>query len=385
MMKKPIKIAFDASPLLVNKTGVAFYIERLMTQLAERFPGDVELIGFYYNFLGKRSSSHFPKAKNIRYRPVRIIPSKVVYQLRRFGIEIPLELLVKEKVDFVLFGNFLGYPSIFKVPAAPVVHDLTYIDIPEYVAAKNRHDLTKFVPQQIKRSRFVVTVSEFSKKKIVEQYNVRPGDVLVTPIPPAKPQVLSEVERIAQIKDLGINKPFILFLSTIEPRKNLISLIDAYAQLSSSIRERYTLVVTGRIGWNCDAEVARLKLAVEEGLDVIHLGYVSNKAREALFQSATLYTSSSSYEGFGMPILEAMSYGRPCAVSDIAVFHEVAQESVRYFDHTSPKSIAQTLDTILSDTALQQSLSKASLQQVQRFKWADVADALYRKITENIR
>jgi glycosyltransferase involved in cell wall biosynthesis len=257
--KKPIKIAFDASSLLVNKTGVAFYIERIMKQLALRYPDDVELICFYYNFLGRRDTDHFPKLPNVRYRPIRFIPSKVIYQLRRFGIEIPLELLVKERVDFVLFGNFLGYPSIFKVPAAPVVHDLTYLDLPEYVAVKNRNDLTRFVPQQIKRSKFVVTVSEFSKKKIIQNYNVAPDSVLVTPIPPEEPQKFPEAERATQIKKLGISKPFILFLSTIEPRKNLVNLIDAYAKLPDDLRQKYTLVVTGRIGWNCDPEIARLK------------------------------------------------------------------------------------------------------------------------------
>jgi len=381
---KPIKIAFDASPLLVNKTGVAFYIERMMVQLAERHP-DVELVGFYYNFLGKSSTDHFPKLPNVRYRPIRFIPSKIIYQLRRWHIEIPLELLVKEKIDFVLFGNFLGYPSLRKTPAAPVIHDLTYLDIPEYVSAKNRSDLTRFVPQQISRSKFVVTVSQFSKKKIVQNYKVTDDNVLVTPIPPQPAQTLAEPERAKQIAALGITKPFILFLSTIEPRKNLINLIDAYAALPKELRDQYSLVVTGRIGWNCDAEVAKLKQAPADGLDVIHLGYVSDEAREALFQSAILYVNPSNYEGFGMPILEAMTYSRPCAISNIEVFKEVAGDSVRYFDQTNIQNIAQTIQDILTSPKLQQELGKASLAQTERFSWSEVADALYDKIVNSLR
>ncbi len=383
-MKKPIKIAFDASPLLVNKTGVAYYIERLITQLAERYPEDIELVGFYYNFLGRRNTGHFPHAKNIRYRPVRFIPSKVIYQLRRFGIEIPLELLTKERADFVLFGNFLGYPSLYKTPAAPVVHDLTYIDIPEYVAVKNRNDLTRFIPQQIKRSKFVITVSEFSKKKIEQQYHMGHDEVLVTPIPPEKPQLLPKSEIDKQLETLGITKPFMLFLSTIEPRKNLVSLIDAYAQLPSALRKQYSLVVAGRTGWNCQAEIDKISQARTEGLDVVHLGYITDEARAALYQSATIYVSPSSYEGFGMPILEAMSYGCPCAISDIAVFHEVAGEAARYFDPTSIPSICKVLSSILENDKLQKELHASAKKQVAKFNWDEVADSVFEKIARTL-
>lgn len=383
-MKKPIKIVFDASPLLVNKTGVAYYIERTISQLAARYPNDVELVGFYYNFLGRRSANHFPQAKNIRYRPVRFIPSKVIYQLRRFGIEIPLEVLTKERADFALFGNFLGYPSLYKTPAAPVVHDLTYLDIPEYVAAKNRSDLTRFIPQQIKRSKFVVTVSAFSKKKIEQYYRLGPDKVLVTPIPPPQAMWLNKAVVSDQLAQLNITKPFILFLSTIEPRKNLVNLIDAYAKLPAKLRTQYSLVIAGRTGWNCDAEITALSQAKANGLDIIHVGYISDDAKAVLYQSATLYVNSSSYEGFGMPILEAMSYGCPCALSDIEVFHEVAGHSARYFNHQSAQSISQTLQVILTDAKLQKELHTAGERQVKRFDWAEVADSIYKKITQTL-
>jgi glycosyltransferase involved in cell wall biosynthesis len=381
---KPIKVAFDVSPLVINKTGVAFYIERMMTHFAEQHP-DVEVIGFYWNFLGRRDTKHFPKAPNIRYRPITFIPSKIIYQLRRWNIEIPLELLVKEKIDFVLYANFLSYPSLYKVPSAPVIHDLTFVDIPEYVSAKNGSDLRRFVPVAIKRSKFVVTVSEFSKKRIMQHYDVPADRVLTTPIPPEAAIMLPEQERAKHIEKLGITKPFILFLSTIEPRKNLVSLIDAYAKLPATLRNAYTLVVVGRVGWNCDAEIAKLEQAPKDGLDVLRLGYVSDEDREALFQSTSLYINPSNYEGFGMPILEAMTYGRPCAISNIDVFKEVAGESARYFNQKDPKDIASTIESILADPKLQKTMSKASLDQLKQFSWTKVADALYDKIVQAIK
>jgi glycosyltransferase involved in cell wall biosynthesis len=384
MIKRPLKIVFDASPLLVNKTGVAYYTERLISQLARQYPDEVELVGFYYNFLGRRPTDHFPKAANIRYRPVSFIPSKVIYQLRRFGIEIPLEFLSKERADFVLFTNFLGYPSLFRSPAAPVVHDLTYLDLPEYVSAKNRSDLTRFVPQQIKRSALVVTVSEFSKEKIVKNYGVDAANVVVTPIPPDTSRVYGQAKQQEILHKSGITKPFILFLSTIEPRKNLVGLIDAYESLPEAIRGTHSLVVAGRTGWNCEAEIKRLKQASADGLDVIHLGYTDDDTKWTLFQTTDLYVSASRYEGFGMPVLEAMSYGAPCAVSDIQVFHEVAGDAGVYFDHTKTDDIARAITSVITDEKLRDAMRIKSKTRAQSFKWDTVAASLFKAIEQHL-
>ena len=381
-MPKRTKVVFDASPLLVNKTGVAYYIERLIEQAAKRYP-DIEFVGFYYNFLGRRSTKHFPKAPNIRYRAVRFIPSKVVYQLRRWGVSPPLELLTKERADFALFGNFWGYPSLYRTPAAPVIHDLTYLDLPEYVADKNRKDLTRLVPKQIKRSDFVITVSEFSKQKIADIYKVTADNILVTPIPPSSPAHYPKSECQKELKQLGITKPFILFLSTIEPRKNLTNLIDAYEQLPEKLRTAYQLVVVGRVGWNCERELARIEKAKKDGLDVVYAGYVTDQAKAALYQSAALYTNTSHYEGFGMPVLEAMSYGVPCAVSDIPVFHEVAGNTARYFKQADPADICKTFVGMLDKNTLSK-LGTQSKQRATSFRWDTIAESVVARIKQSV-
>jgi len=376
-MRKPIKIVFDASPLLVNKTGVAYYIERLVSQIAQKYPQDVELIGYYFNFLGKRSSAHFPLAPNIRYHGIYFLPSKVLYQLRRWNIELPVEFLSHTKADFILFPNFLGWPSLFRTPTAPVIHDLTYLDLPQYVAAKNRSDLERFVPKQINRSDFVITVSEFSKREIAQKYQVAHDDILVTPIPPGPPVVYDQETRRDVLDKHGITQPFIVTVGTIEPRKNIIKLLSAYTQLPESVRNKYALVVAGRVGWNCEAEIAEIAKVTKKGYSVIHVGYVDDQAREILYQSASLFVSASHYEGFGMPILEAMRYGVPCAISDIPVFHEVAGSSADYFDQERPSVIAAHLEGLLTDDALLKHLGEEARKQAQTFNWGSVAEAVY--------
>lgn len=380
---KKIKIVFDASPMLVNRTGVGYYTERLIRELARAYP-HIQLIGFYYNFLGKRSASHFPQAPNIIYKGIHFLPSKVTYQLRRWHIEFPVELLSGTKADFILYPNFLGYPSIFRTPAAPVIHDLTYKDLPEYVAAKNQKDLERLVPKEIKRSDFLITVSQFSKENIVATYHIDPSDIMVTTIPPVKP-VMHDVQTSTNtLKTLGINQKFILTLGTIEPRKNIIKLLSAYTQLPQSIRDEYALVVAGRIGWNCEAEVAELAKVTRKGYKVHHLGYVSDADREVLYQSASLFVTASHYEGFGMPILEAMNYGTPCAVSDIPVFHEVGGDNAIYFNQDKPSVIAGRLESILSSQELLDEYGERAKIQAAKFSWDDVAKRIFEKIVQTI-
>lgn len=384
-MKKPIRIAFDASPMLVNRTGIANYIEQLACALADTYPRDAQLTGFYYNFLGRRSASHLPTRPNLSYRPVTVIPSKVVYQLRRWGIELPVEILAKSKSDFLLFGNFLGYPSLFGTPAASVVHDLTYLDLPEYVAAKNRSDLTRFVPKQIKRSAFTVTVSEFSKQKIAHTYQVDPAQVLVTPIPPSPPLTLDNALVEQTLAKLAITKPYLLFVGTIEPRKNVLALVDAFLQLPEAVRTQHQLVIAGRMGWHCEQEKTRLaQLHDDPSSGIRYLGFIDDETRGVLYSRATLFATASHYEGFGMPVLEAMSYSLPCAVSDIPVFHEVAENNALYFDHTSVKNIAQTLEHALTDQKLLQELATRGKQQAGKYQWQDIAVALMERIKRTI-
>jgi glycosyltransferase involved in cell wall biosynthesis len=375
-----IKIIFDATPMVVNKTGVAYYTERVATQLAANYPDDVELVGFYYNFLGRRDASHLPRAHNLRYTGASLIPSKIIFQLRRWGIEVPIEFLTLQKADFILYANFLSHPSLFKTPSAPVVHDLTYLDLPDYVSPKLRRDLTRFIPKAIKRSAFVVTVSEFSKRGISKAYGVPAKDILVTPIPPAAPRLFPASKNKQLLDKAGITKPYILFLGTIEPRKNVIGLIEAYKLLPQRLRDTYGLVLAGRAERFAQKEVAAVLEARVAGYDVTHLGYVDEDTRDSLLQSAVLFAHASNYEGFGMPILEAMSYGRACAISDIPVFKEVAGEAALYFDHTHPDEAAAVLQRLLESDRLRSDYENRALARAASFTWETVVRDLYEKI-----
>lgn len=380
VLKQPLSIAFDATALLVHKTGIGYYTEQLALSLARRYPHEVKLTGYYYNFLNRKHYD-LPTLPNLHYRSMfPLMPSKIIFLLRRMGIEFPAEVMLPGKHDFILYPNFLGFPSLKHTPSAPVVHDLTYLDLPEYVSARLRGDLVRFVPKQIERGRFVVTVSETTKQKLCTAYGLDPKRIVVTPIPPGTPNTISTERQQAVLQRLGVTQPFLLFLGTVEPRKNLTNLIDAYRALPKELQAAYPLIIAGRIGWNCDKEIAAFAAAKTRGDNIRHLGYVDDEARSVLHQSAHLFISASHYEGFGMPILEAMNYGTPCALSDIPVFHEVAGSAAAYFDQNNPQSITTVLSDLLTHPEKLKHMRQQGRRRAKSFRWEDVAGTLYEAI-----
>ncbi|MEK7594255.1 MAG: glycosyltransferase family 1 protein [Patescibacteria group bacterium] len=380
MSSRKLRIAFDASCLVDNhKSGVARYTEALITNLAKDY-GEVELVGHYCNFLGRCKNLELPQAPNISYRPTRLLPAKVLNLLRRLRLPIPFELLIKGRADFHLFPAFIGWPSLFKTPSAPVIYDLTYLDFPEVVSKRARHDLVTFVPKAIKRAKFVITISEVSALSLRKHYGLTEQDIVVTHIPSELAKRPSEAVAKSELEKLNISQPFILFLGNLEPRKNLLTLLAAYKSLEPGLQERFALVVAGGKGWHDDAILSELDSLQKAGTNIIQTGYVTDGQRAALFETASIFVLPSLYEGFGMTLLEAMSYDVPVIASDIAIFREVCGDAALYFDSASPHQLAQQLKNLLSDARLQSKLIAGGKTNLKRFSWQQNTNKIYKRI-----
>ncbi len=376
MNKKHMKILFDAGPLVNgNRTGVGRATEGLVLALANTYP-DTELVGHYFDFLRRKKPHNLPTAPNIRYRTTTFVPGKVFNMLRRLGLWVPFELLVKERGDFHLFPSFVGWPSLFKTPSAPFVHDITYIDYPQYVSDVARLDLQTLVPRTIQRSSFIITNSESSKKGILREYPTTKQPIIVEHLPTVGTVSISKKEAAAYLQKLGVTGKYLLFFGTLEPRKNLIGLIGAYRRLKPSIREQYALVIAGGKGWKDDEILRSLNQLKRSGAVVIQTGYVSDEERAALYIGAAVYVMPSHYEGFGMQLLEGMTYGVPMLVSDIPVLREVAKDAAAYCG-TDPLSIANGLESLLSNPDRRKMLTHAGKTRLQSFSWARVAHDVY--------
>ncbi len=370
---KPVRVLIDANPIVVNKSGIGQFTYRLLESLAEQSKSSdskLDITAYYFNFLGRKPTPDLPGSDVISYKVVRFFPTKLLSVLHRLKLQLPLEFFLGlRRYDFLVFPNFVAVPTIRRTPYAVAVHDMAFIDKPEYLSDANRAYLERFVERSVRHCSAVLTISEFTKSRIVSHYKVDPSVVTVLPIPYEKPQHSGKVSD--KIKDL-IKKPYILYVGTIEPRKNLDGLLNAFAQTSESTRADTQVIFAGGMGWKTE----KITAAIESTKDKINLtltGYISDTDRDYLYQYAALVCIPSHYEGFGMQLLEAMYYKRKLLLSSIPVFHEVAGDYATYCDIGNLKKFASTIEETLKKPAKQNA-------KVTNWTWQQNAETLTKEI-----
>lgn len=333
------KVLFDASPIIHQKTGVGHFSERLLLALANE---RVSVTAYYFNFLGRKKISP-PLHPNITYKQIRFFPSQLLSFLNRLGIELPLEFFIRTGgYSSVLFTNYIAMPTIRRLRRFSIIYDMSFYDRPEFANAKNMRYLQRLLPSSIKRSNEILTISRFSKDRILHYFPGIDKDCIhVLPIPYEPAEIKTNAkphQRIAKI----VQSPYILHVGTLEPRKNLEHLIQAFER-SHSVNRDHNLVLAGGIGWKSESLLALINNSHLRN-KIIQTGYIDDIERDTLYKHADLVCSVSLYEGFGMPILEARYYNRPLLLSDIPVYHEVAGDTATYCDPNNVSDIAGKLN-----------------------------------------
>lgn len=377
-MKKAIKIGFDANPLVGQKTGIGLLEHNLILNMAKSRP-DIVFVGHYFNFLNKKKIKDLPCAPNIQYRKSIFIPGKLLGVIRRIGLQLPCELYFKCKLDLIFFTNYVSNPSLFRSKIITWIYDLSYIDCPEYTEEGNRIYLQKWVLKTINRSHLIVTISEFTKKRINDVYGVALERIITMPIPPQPKPTLSQSQA-----NVHVQGEYILFVGTLEPRKNLVKLMEAYELLPKRILQNTSLVIAGGKGWKDEKIFNKISELQNKGLRVVSTGYISDEDKSVLYRNALLVIQLSHYEGFGMPILEAMNHGIPTICSDIEVFHEVAQDAAVFVDKDDAGKIASTIKTMLLSKTKREFLSKQGKIRVLNYpNWKSTSTKLLNYILEH--
>jgi glycosyltransferase involved in cell wall biosynthesis len=362
-----VKIRLEISSIASRyRSGVAQYTQLLANALVKS--DELEVYGHYFDFLGRQPKPSTAISAR-RMSANKLIPLRVYAKAQSHKIAPPFDIHLPP-VDVTIFPNFATWPSVKSGLVTTVVHDLTYIRYPEVVEKNNLPHLQRVVPRSIKKADFIITVSESVKSEIVKEFNVSPERCVVTPIPPDEAFFIKETsEKITAVREkynIDPNKKYIYFIGNFEPRKNLKTLIEAYQLLPQNIKDEYSLVLAGGKGWKNESTERAIKTAIKNGDDVHHIGFVDQVDSPALFQGASLFVMPSLYEGFGMPVLEAMAGGTPVVASNIPVLKEVGQDLATYADPSSSKSFSNAIGAALSTP----SPSRAKLQKnVRRYSW----------------
>lgn len=345
---------------LPKKTGVEHYAAELIKNLAQ-----LDHINQYVLYFRTQPQGWFYKLpKNFS---CRVIPFPKFWTQLRLSWE-----LFRHPVDVLLI---LASVLPFYHPKNSIftTHDVAYEMFPDAFTTFMRHYLiwsTRFAAKHAKK---IIAVSHATKNDLVKLYGVDPDKVVVTHLgfdkDQFKPRSYPEVQPVLDKWKLSFQK-YILFVGTLQPRKNIDRLIDAYLLLKKRNHIEQKLVIVGGKGWLYEPILEKIKRA---GSSIVYLDYVSTEDLPYLYCGANLLTLPALYEGFGLPPLEAMASGVPVVVSNISSLPEVAGDAGILVDPNSVDDIASGLLRVLEDKNLRQQMVERGLRQAAKFSWQNCA------------
>jgi glycosyltransferase involved in cell wall biosynthesis len=249
------------------------------------------------------------------------------------------------------------------LPTVTTVHDVSFLIGPEWFRAKDRWLLRLSVPRSIRRAARTITVSETSRRDIIQR--VRVPDEKVIAIPLAAPPEFAPVEGAGEIvrSRLGLDQPYALALGTLQPRKNLPMAARAFAEARRRESLPHVLAIAGKTGWGARPKGEGIRL----------LGYVDDGLLPALYSAADAFLFPSLYEGFGIPVLEAMSCGCPVVCSDGGALPEVASDAAMVLPARNEGAWSDGIARLLTDAGARERLRRAGAQRATMFSWRETA------------
>jgi glycosyltransferase involved in cell wall biosynthesis len=365
-----MRIGIDCRTILNPKggerAGVGHYTYYLVKSLIA-LSGKHEFVLFFDNRYHK--TSEFKQANvTIRHFPFsqykRFLPFSYSHMLIS-------ALLNREKLDvFHSPANVLPY--LYGKPSVVTVHDLAIYQHPEWFPKRQKFSTSVLVPRSLQRARRIIGVSDATKNDIVKTFKVPADKIKVIYEGVIKDKCQLMAEGIAYKYDLKL--PYILYVGTIEPRKNIERLVKAYRSMVTKHNSlaKYQLVLAGHRGWN-SAGVFKLLSDPAWSNRIKYLNYIPHEDKVSLIAGATAFVFPSLYEGFGLPVLEAMALGVPVLTSNMSSMPEVVGEAALTVNPNSDRAIAEGLTKLLRSSTLRDQLAKAGLEQSKKFSWTKCA------------
>jgi glycosyltransferase involved in cell wall biosynthesis len=366
-----IRVLMDA-----QYSGVAEYTYHLLRALLEEDKVN-DYVLFYNN--AKDVSARLPKFNQPNISFVgRRFPNKLLnYGLFKILNWPKVDRLMKRQLDvfWMPHFNFVAWPSAKNFLT---VHDLSFLRYQEFFSARKNFWHSQFkAAKLIKEADNIIAISRSTKRDIIDLTGVSPDKVTViySGVSADYQPLAEDDSRLLEVKNkYQLPDKFILFVGTIEPRKNLIGLIEAYNHLRQNYPElaEVKLALAGGNGWKFK-EVYRAVKASPFKNDIKFLGYVEASDKCPLYNLAEVFAFPSFYEGFGFPPLEAMACGTPVVASFASSIPEVVGEAGILIDPYDPAQISEAIAQVLSDKNLAQTLSGLGLQRAKEFSWKKTA------------
>lgn len=368
-----MKVSIELQPCLKNKSGIGVYSYELTKRL-QNFR-DIELEGNIFNFFNRSNIERDIEGLNIKEN---ICPLFHYGVYRRIWSYVPIKynFLFRRNADIYQFFNFIIPPNI-SGKVITTIHDLTYILYPNTMTTSNRKRLEKDMHNTIKRADYIITISESSKRDIINYLKVDEKRIQV--IYPGVDEVYKKAldnDEISKVKKkYNIDGRYLLYLGTLEPRKNIETIIKAYNLFNKSNEHNIKLVLAGKKGWLYE-NIFKLVKEFEIENNVIFTDYIDDEDKPPLYQGSEVFLFPSLYEGFGMPVAEAMASGTPVITSKSSSLPEVAGEAAIITDPVDYIKISESIKLILNDNKLREKMINEGIKQANKFSWDSSAEKL---------
>jgi glycosyltransferase involved in cell wall biosynthesis len=371
-------IAIDYTPAYGQGGGIGRYVRALVAALARQDQNSA-----YKLFVAgaTRSVLPSPPGSNFVWRTTRLSPRWLARIWHRARLPIPIETFLGA-ADFVHATDFVLPPTRPGTRTLLTIHDLSFVRVPEAASPGLKAYLDRVVPSSVRRADHILADSQATKDDLIALYKTPHEKITV---------LLSGVDPVFRRTDqlsitairsrYNLQRPFIFSVGTVQPRKNYSRLIQALSQLLQKGYE-LDLVIAGGRGWLEDP-IYRTVQVTHTQEHVHFVGFVDETDLPAFYSAAECLAFPSLYEGFGLPILEAMACGTPVITSNSSSLPEVAGDAALIVDPYSTEVIADAIQRLLDDTALRNTLVEKGYQRVGQFSWDESARKL-RQIYANM-
>ena len=366
-----MRLGIDIHAIGQRKTGNETYVRNLVQGILDMKQEDLSLYLYY-------TGSPLLPEWNVTFR--RLWPNNPVL---RIPVSFPIALRA-DRLDLAHFQYVI--PPLTPCRTVVTIHDISFEFHPECFHPVDRKRMQLLIPFSARKSDHVVTVSEYSKKQLVERYRLPSEKVTVTYESIGKQfRVIEDRAQLeAVLRHFSLKTPYILAVGNLQPRKNMPRLIRAFARLRQKGLIEHALVLVGQLAWQGEEILSEIQ-ARGVAPHVVTTGYVSEDHLVALYNGADFFVYPSLYEGFGLPVLEAMSCGTPVITSVTTSLPEVAGDAALYVDPLSDTDIESALLKLASNAELRRTLKNKGFRQAQLFttkRFAEQTLAIFRKVAD---
>jgi alpha-1,3-rhamnosyl/mannosyltransferase len=361
-----MRILLNGLSLSYPISGIGRYTIQLGRSLADLL-GSEEVFWFGKDLSGEVPDYHDSQEPNFRNKAVNTLKKKlgVIPSLRTliyFWRNRKFQLYVKGSGPFLYHEtNYVPF-EFDEGPTVVTLFDLSFVRHPEWHPADRVKHFEKYCLKKLSKVEAIITISEFSKKEIINLLGLSPAKIYVTYL--GVDQKFMPGEKGME----GLPKEYVLFLGNLEPRKNLETLLRAYQSLPGNLRERYPMVIAGASGWHTQ-ELKKALHLIQDREKPILTGYVPQQLLPDLYRGASLFVYPSFYEGFGLPVLEAMACGIPVVASNTSSLPEVVGETGILINPYDADELRDAIGKVLEDPGQRKEMSERGLERAKLFSW----------------